>query len=199
MKKQVNGMKLLHGSATVLALIVFGNCIAIDIVDEKKDIPKVTIHGDVAVVDMPDGSEYTVAAVPLEANSMKTFIEIPAEFKKDKFKKSLGMMSLSGQVTRDEAVRVLDGYLHEVAFDYDSVKLRKLVVSDPQYAAWCDNYMFTCLSWQFRAGTWVEYEINGKNRGGGMTGFQRNVVLIRRAVAATTTPPPPTDSPPITK
>ena len=166
---------------------------AVDIVDEQKDAARVTSENGIYTIQLPQGQSYTLTEIPTEATQPKTFTVIPADFDKPKYRDVIAKMSLGDELTHDDAVAVLDAYLREVAFDYDSVKLRKLQVGARQYVAWCSNYAFTCLDWQIRAGTWIEYEMNGKNRSGGMSGFERKVVVVRKvkAVEVSSGAPPP--------
>jgi hypothetical protein len=173
-------LTIIHLIISLLALSSVSRAIAVEIVDEKKDVARVVQVGPVSVIYLPNGTQYTPITVPPMVKSFKAFIQVPPEFQKEKYKKGLASLSLGNQMTREEVVAVLDAYLREVALDFDSVKLRKLQVGDRQYIAWCDNYLFTCLNWQFRAGTPVNFEMNAKNRNGGMTGFDQNIVLIRK-------------------
>ena len=184
-RNQARNMKTIGG--LILPVLLSLQCFdafAVDIVDERKDGPKVTVAGDIAVVETTDGWSYTIAAIPDEAKQLKFFTVIPVDFQGKKEKAALENLSVGEKVTRDEVISALDAYFHEVAFDYDSIKLRKLEVGSNEYAAWCDNYLITCLGWQFRAGSLVTFEENGRNRNGGMTGFEAKAYMVRKVKTA---------------
>lgn len=164
----------------VLLFGMLGNTYAVDIVDEHKDAPKVSTANGITSIEMPTGWTYTVAEVPASAVKLQAFTTPPPQFAKGKNKAALDSLTFGEDLTRDEAVAALDAYFREIAFDYDSVKLRKLDVTQRTYVAWCSNYLITCLEWQFRAGTWTSFEMNGRNRNGGMTGFQPEFLLLRK-------------------
>jgi hypothetical protein len=173
-----------------LAILV-QSAAAVDIVDERKDAPKVIVNGDSTIIETPSGWTYTLQALPDEAIQPKFFTVIPAEFKGKKEEATLSTLSLGDEISRQEVIDTLDAYLREVAFDYDSIKLRKLEISQREYAAWCGNYLVTCLSWQFRSGSLVTFEENGRNRNGGMTGFQPKAYMVRKVKTGEAGAPPP--------
>jgi hypothetical protein len=103
------------------------------------------------------------------STSTETHLELKAKLK------------LGEPVTKDEAIKVLEIYYRNTAFDFDSLKIRDIKIDTPRYAVWCSNpTIFGCLEWNGAAGTWVEYEVNGKNRSGGMTGYSKVIQLIRK-------------------
>jgi hypothetical protein len=180
----------------LFALGVFAQARAIDIVDEHKDVPTETQVGVAHLISLPGGGRFTLTEIPVQANAFRAFVDIPADFTKPKYKAAMARLTLGDEVTREEVIAVLDAHFHEVAFDYDSVKLRKLQVGARRYVSWCaaPGLFGACYDTQFRAGTWVEFEVNGKNRHGGMVGFERNIVLIRKLKAAEPVAPAATKS-----
>ncbi len=100
---------------------------------------------------------------------------------------------LGDPVSEGEIIKVLAIYYQNVAFDPDSVVIKGLTIGEHKIYTWCSIRMISkCSSFFGAAGTRVEYDINGKNREGGFTGFTHSVVFIRKfvdPVAAVATAP----------
>lgn len=129
--------------------------------------------GAATVIEMNDET-YALIDIPLRASMIKTSLEKPPEAEGTK-------VNPGCQITKDEALTVIEAYFRRYGIDFLSIKIRNTQLGDRQYIVWCDNPLFMlCSNWQIRAGTWFEYEINGKNRYGGMTGYQREIKAIRK-------------------
>lgn len=178
------GAKLIC-AAVGLAVPLLAAALTVEEDDASKG--KVIQRGKVTVVALA-GNEYSLTEVPAQALQLEFFEQVP-----DKYRDAATGLNTGEPVTKEQALAVLDADYRDSAFDYDSVRLRGLTVQRPGFVAWCSNIsLFGCLNRELRAGTWVEFEANGRNRQGGMTGFQRRIVMIRRVPAA---PPAPAPSP----
>jgi hypothetical protein len=132
--------------------------------------------GVVSVVTL-EGIDYGVNRMPEVANQMKFVDELP-----DAVRRKAPQITSGLAMDEAEVTKVLEAWLRESAFDFDSLKIRGLTVGRPMYATWCAApAVFGCMNLQVRAGVLVQYEINGKNRSGGPTGWRPEVLLIRRA------------------
>ncbi|MFZ5544020.1 MAG: hypothetical protein ACOZJZ_10715 [Pseudomonadota bacterium] len=180
------GMKLL-GAAAALAVPLLAAALTIEEDDASKG--KVIQRGKVTVVAL-GGDEYSLTDVPVQAVQFEFFEQVP-----EKYRDAAAGLNTGEPVTKEQALAVLDADYRDSAFDYDSVRLRGLAVQRRGFVAWCSNIsLFGCLNRELRAGTWVEFEANGRNRQGGMTGYQRRIVMIRRvpgAPAASASSPAP--------
>lgn len=90
---------------------------------------------------------------------------------------------LGDSVTEEEAVKVLTVYYQNVAFDPDSVVIKNMKLGEHKVYTWCSVRLFRkCSSFYGAAGSRIEYDLNGKNREGGMTGFKQVLVFLRKFV-----------------
>lgn len=122
-----------------------------------------------------DGVQYVISPLPEQAVKLQivpTLDELQG-FKPDN-------ISPGEEMNEAEVQAVLKTRFERTAFDAAAIRIRDLTVGNRAYAAWCANYLFVCMDWQARAGTYATYEVNGRNRSGGMTGFQRQTILIRK-------------------
>ena len=144
----------------------------------------VHIDGQLVTVDLPRGS-FTLSEVPVGA-TIETFDALPKKYQT----KATQSLTLGGQVSTEDVQAVLEAWMNETAIDASSIKIRGLAVGDRKYLAWCSEPgFFGCLNGMIVSGAVVEYEINGANRNGGMSGFQHRTVLIHRIEAPTSATP----------
>ena len=88
---------------------------------------------------------------------------------------------LGDPVNEEEVIKVLTIYYKNVAFDPDSVVIKNLMMGEHKIYTWCSIRLFRkCSSFFGTAGTRIDYDINGKNREGGSTGFIHSVVFMRK-------------------
>lgn len=161
-------MKICTAIAALLAISSTSHAFEIDKESKSTEI------GAASVIETDDQT-YAVVEIPLVAPMVKSSTTKPPEA--DGTRVSPGC-----KMTEDEAMKVLELWFRRYSIDFESIKLRNTHVGDRQYVIWCHNPLFfICSDWQIRAGTWVEYEVNGKNRMGGMTGYQREIKAIRKS------------------
>lgn len=155
--------------AAAFALLLTGQANGFEIIEESN----VTEVGAAYVIDI-GGETYALTEIPVSAPMIKTSLSEPEEAK--------GSGVTPGCKTTDaEAIAVLEAWYRKYSYDFDSIKLRNLSVGERHYIAWCSNPLFMlCSTWQIRAGTWVEYEVSGKNLHGGRTAFSREIKAIRK-------------------
>lgn len=135
------------------------------------------MHESVSIFKIGDAT-YTVTGIPNVADAFETFEAPPPDHQEGTKGLTLGAV-----ITHDEAIKVIEEYYRENAYDFDSIKIRKLQLGPLQFAAWCSARLFVCTNREFRSGNWVEFEVNGANRSGGMAGFQRQIFMIRKLTA----------------
>lgn len=160
-------MRLLLCAAAII--LATSNSYAFKIEETKS---KIYFINGVAVIQM-NGLTFTVADIPSEAVQFESSVsnDLYPEIK----------ITLGLPITANEASSVVEQYYKHTAFDFGSIVIRDFRVGGQQYVFWCTNpWLFGCLERQARAGTWVEFDSNGANRNGGMTGFQRKILLIRK-------------------
>jgi len=124
--------------------------------------------------------------------------EIPAGALKLELVKSLdlhqdfvGKLDMGEPMSESEVVQVLEIYFRHTAIDFESLKLRGMKTGEPVYALWCGEWFLVCLEGRGAAGTLVQFEVNGRNRQGGMTGYQARTLLIRKRSGAGVAMPAP--------
>jgi hypothetical protein len=142
------------------------------------------MHENVSIFRINDAT-YTVTDIPNVADAFETFETPPTDY----LEGTKGL-TLGATITQDEAIKVIEEYYRENAFDFASIKIRKLTLGPLQFAAWCSARLFVCTNREFRSGNWVEFEVNGANRSGGMTGFKRQVFMIRKIPGEAAQPHP---------
>ena len=136
------------------------------------------------IVITTEGETYTITTLPLEAQGMEFSID-PKKLKRSKYVNGL---DFGVEISEQEIEKILDIYFKNVAYDYDSIRLRNLDIRPRQYAVWCDGIVMLglCdLGWQGRAGAVVFFESDGKNLSGGRTGYRLQGMMVRK-VAKTT-------------
>lgn len=131
-------------------------------------------HKNVSIFTI-NNTTFTVTQIPSVADSLETF-ETPPE----NYLEGTKGLTLGNPITQDEAIKVIEEYYRQNAINFASIRVRKVNVSNPQYAAWCSARLFVCTDREFRSGNLVEFEINGGNQLGGMTGYQRQIFMIRK-------------------
>lgn len=147
---------------------------AFEIVD---DAAPVIAIGAASVISIADET-YAITEIPLAAQDIESSLALPADFEGTK-------VTTGCPITRDEAIKVMETYFHKLAIDFSRVQVRNINLSDRQFITWCTSKIFfSCTEQQIRAGTWFDFEVNGPNISGGMTGFTKKIWLIRRS------PPP---------
>ncbi len=132
------------------------------------------MHESVSIFKINDAT-YTVTGIPDAADAFETFETPPASYQE-----GTKGLTLGAPITQEEAIKVIEEFYRENAFDFATIRIRKINLGPPQYAAWCAARLFVCTNREFRSGNWVEFEVNGANRNGGMAGFKRQVFMIRK-------------------
>lgn len=128
-----------------------------------------------AVVVVAGDDTFAITEIPGNASDIKGHKTIPDQFAKSNISSGL-------PASEEEILFALEEYFRKTAINFESIKLRNINVGQPQYVTWCDRYdFFMCSNTQIRAGTWVDFEVNGGNRSGGLTGFQRRFILVRKS------------------
>lgn len=127
------------------------------------------------------GQEFLVTDYSqMPEGGFETYDQVPA-----KFAGAFARISTGDEIPRAEVINIIDAYFHETAFNYESMKVRKIDISWPKYIAGCSvpTILSLCAARTYLAGSFVTFESNGANRLGGMTGFRPNAWLVRRASA----------------
>ncbi len=133
------------------------------------------IHDEVMVFKI-GGATYTVTTLPIVAKKYEAFDTPPPAYAE-----VTSGLTLGSRITEEEAIKVIEAFYRENAIDFSTIRIRKFQLGALQYVAWCtDVFMFACTERQFRTGNLVEFEVNGGNRSGGMTGFERRIMMIRK-------------------
>jgi hypothetical protein len=145
---------------------------------EKADVVQITETGDTSTI-MIDGTAYLFWRIPDELLQFEASPDLP-----EKYKAEMARIPIGDPVSLEDATKVIEAYYKKTAFEFDSLKVRKLAVIGGRYVTWCTDFLVTCLSHAHRAGTWVEFEVNGKNRSGGMTGFEPVKILVTKVPAS---------------
>ncbi len=144
-------------------------------IQDTADASNVTTIDGITIVKI-NGATFSVAAVPTTVNQFEnsTSTDTHAELK--------GKLPLGELATRSEVEAVIKSYFESSAFDSASIAVRSLIVGTKKsWAVWCSNpWLLGCLEWHGLGGTWVEFEANGRNRSGGMTGYQRTIWMVRK-------------------
>lgn len=170
-------MRFLYFKFIIISVFFFcaRATLAVVIEEQTPDAPSTTEVNGVTVVQLA-GSSFSIADVPTLVNGFEnsTTADTHAELK--------GKLPRGELVTRDEALAVINAYYEKNAFDNASIVIRGLKVGTAtSWAIWCANpWLFGCLEQRGSGGTWVEFEANGRNRSGGMTGFQRTIWMVRK-------------------
>lgn len=136
-----------------------------------------TLANGVSVIGF-DGNVYAVSPMPDAAAKYKIS---PAKSDLEAFKDQ--DMDPGLELTEKEAQRVVEVLFENTAIDKESIRIRAFTIGKRVFAEWCDNFFIACANWQGRAGTYVTYEVNGRNRSGGMTGYEKQTILIRKRAA----------------
>lgn len=156
----------------MLSMLIVLNAHAFEI-EEKKPGMLVSSPNDIPIV-MIDGETYSLFRIPNTAPGYEISprVDTHAELK--------STLKMGDPVTQEEVVKILKVFYWEIARDYDGIRLRNLKVGGQTYAVWCTNtWLFGCLEWTGAAGTLVQFEVNEKNRSGGMTGYEKKYYLMR--------------------
>lgn len=157
---------------TVAALILLASISAMAFQVEEST-SQFSISNGVAVLQVP-GITYTIAEIPPSANRMES-ATTPDDYP------GFGHLTTGSDIAKDEALGIVEQFYKHTAIDFSSIAIRDFRVGAPQFVFWCSNpSLFGCLNREGRAGTWVEFFVNGANRSGGMTGFFRTILLIRK-------------------
>lgn len=149
--------------------------IAVTIEGEHENTPLVQEINGITIIQFA-GADFSIAEVPTVVNGFENSSSTDTH---TELKSKLPRGEL---VTRDEAQQVLSAYYEKNAFDKSSVSVRGLKVgTTTSWAIWCTNpWLFGCLENRGLGGTWVEFEVNGRNRSGGLTGYQRTIWMVRK-------------------
>jgi len=133
-------------------------------------------RGKVVVIQL--GSDYfTVTTVPPDAAQLEFLPALPPAYARD----DAAALDPGSHVAPTQVTPVLEAYFKDSAIDFESIRIRHLQIDERGYAAWCTNpTIFGCAYRELRAGTPVRFEVNGRNRVGGMTGFEPRIFMIRR-------------------
>lgn len=150
---------------------------------QKADETPVTHEGDITTITI-HGTKYQIWSLPVAAEHLEIFNEVPEQYRGDFLRVPAGE-----RVTTDEVAKILEVYYRDIAFDFDSMKLRNLEAPGLRYVSICDSFLVQCRTRTVHAGTLVTYEVNGKNREGGMTGFESRQLLITKVAADAPTEP----------
>lgn len=159
---------------------------AVTIEDQAASGPIVSQVNGTTVVQM-QGATFSIVDIPTIANGFENSTEALTHAKLKE------MLPRGELVSIKEAQQVLSAYYQKNSFEPSSITVRGIVVGEStSWATWCTNpSLFGCLQRVGSGGTWVEFEVNGRNRSGGMTGFQRTIWMVRKftdkAVQAPTT------------
>lgn len=141
------------------------------------------VTNGVAVLEMGD-IYYTIAEIPTSAQQ---FEFLPTADTHPEFTN----FTLGAPISKEEALAVIEQYYSHTAIDFSSIVVRDFRIAELGFAFWCSQTsLFGCLKREGRAGTWVEYEVNGGNKLGGKTGFSPSIRLIRKVVKKSTGMPP---------
>lgn len=128
-----------------------------------------------ATVTFVDGT-YSLTNLPEELGGFEVYTDMfPA-----KYSDQVKNVTVGDDVTLNEALKVIEADYREKAFDFDSIKIRNPKLLPRRFVIWCSNYLFTCHQYQFRVGSFISFEVNGRNLNGGMTGFTMRVSMISR-------------------
>lgn len=172
----------MKASITLTALLLTTGITTAAAFEVEQPSAQAGMHESVSIFKIGDIT-YTVTGIPNVADAFETFETPPPDYQE-----GTNGLTLGAPITQAEAIKVIEEYYRENAFDFDSIKIRKLQLGPLEYAAWCSARLFVCTNREFRSGNWVEFEVNGANRSGGMTGFQRQVFMIRKLSATMATP-----------
>ncbi len=151
--------------------------LAIEIDDSPSSKVQQGIHEDLVTVD---DQRFLVADYSqLPEGGFEVFEQVPK-----KYAGPFSRISPGAEIPRAEIIKIIDAHFKETAFNYDSIKVRKIEASWPRYVAGCSvpTLILLCASRTYLAGTVVTFESNGQNRLGGMAGFQPVTWLVRNAV-----------------
>ncbi len=144
---------------------------------EEDDFGKSTQVGMTQVIELK-GQFYAFSPVPTIASQFKSSPDTSP------YPEFAGKLFLGDPMTKEEALKVIEAYYRHNAIDFKSIVIRKFALGERQYVFWCSNpSALGCLNREGRAGNWVEFEVNGANRSGGMTGFTRTIFLIKKSAA----------------
>ncbi len=148
---------------------------AVKVEESKPEEAQVTEINGTTVITINDMA-YSIAQVPAIANQFENITDLSSN---TELKNKLPLGEL---VLRSEIDTLIEAYYKKYAVDSSSIIIRNLSVANAQsWALWCINpWLFGCLERRGSGGTWVEFEINGKNRSGGMSGFTRTIWMVRR-------------------
>lgn len=154
---------------TCLFFLASANCNALEIVDDAD-----AVEVGAATVFVYKNDYFAVTEIPLSAPMLEVSKTKPEVANETNVKPGC-------PVSKEEVISILDLWYKKFAFDYQRIQLRSIKIGSPSFVIWCDSpLLFMCSNWQIRAGTWVEYEVNGPNRSAGMIGFQPKIKLIRK-------------------
>lgn len=135
------------------------------------------LDGGVPLVEIGT-TAYAIVEVPAGALKLELVRTL------EQHKQFEGKLDMGEPMSETEIQKILEIYFLNTAFDFDSIKLRELKTSEPVYAIWCGEWFFVCIEGRGAAGNLIQFESNGKNRQGGMTGFMRQTLLIRKRSGA---------------
>jgi hypothetical protein len=143
---------------------------------EKDDGTTFTVDGETEKITIA-GQAFTLWHVPVGEAEIEVFSSVP-----EKYRGAMMKVSAGEPLRESEAIAVLVSHYKHTAIDSDSIKLRAVTLKGPRYMAYCAAG-FGC-NHAFRGGTLVELEVNGRNRMGGMTGFESEQYLITKVSLA---------------
>ncbi len=149
--------------------------IAVTIEDHRENAPLVQEINGITIIQV-GGADFSIVEIPTVVNGFENSSSTDTH---TELKSKLPRGEL---VTRDEAQQLLSAFYEKNAFEKSSVSVRGLKVGTAtSWAIWCANpWLFGCLENHGSGGTWVEFEVNGRNRSGGMTGYQRTIWMVRK-------------------
>jgi hypothetical protein len=161
---------------SLICLLLLGSIPAYTFEIEKAGTTQISQVGNLTTVEI-QGTRYLMWSMLDDVESKTTITSTVPEVYKDDF----AQLSAGEAVDVDEATKLLDAYYHEYAFDYDAVKIRALQVGGVSYAVRCTyDSLNRCTTRDVRVANLVSFEVNSKNRQGGMTGFENRMFLIAK-------------------
>jgi len=141
---------------------------------EKTGDNTLTTDGETETITI-GGQQYQLWPVPKVG--VEVFASIP-----EKYNGPMARLTPGESLTEDELQKILEIHYKNSAFDADTFKVRNLSIAGPMYVAFCaETAPFVACKHGFRAGMRIDLETNGKNRMGGMTGFEPAAFLVTKA------------------
>jgi hypothetical protein len=173
-------LKLVCHLAVLFALLPISSPLLAVQIQAPDAAVRISEFNGVTVIETPEAT-YTIAERPTE-------VELLEESDDRSTRTTLKSTLTLGDALSDLDVKtILERYYSHYSFDPKSIVIRSFKVgSAPIFYTWCSfKTMFGCHNWQALAGVKVDFEVNGRNRSGGYSGFERRSWMVRKL-------PPPT-------